>query len=587
MSIPKKYYVNSFRSAKELNTVTISGYKKAEVFNKLLERIRYHDLHTANSFAAELVCSGHAETILNKIIAYSSQEININNPGLPVLLRDRWRYCKSIMVDAKHGYDPSFDRNKQELRNVIAEIVSIICLSTKKPTKFPKIGEIDFEPEFIISKTISRSTSLANQILRDDDPKELMIPTNELATTIIQMMKYKSDDSVITREVGQLDPYYWLAWLIEWDKHMTSRKMKDIDYRCSPRKHIAYDDKISTDSVWVIWDVILKLSNTFFTENSEPAQQIEALYDMFVIDYTRSKRAERKYLIYHAVQYLTNDMDYSKNIFIDRKRILRVQAFINMTYAEIAEQSREWESTLRRNKIGELIEQECPEKRGILSADVREEEIVSDCDIDDIKTELHSGGLIDSFNRPDQSSRGRFTRKSRGDNTPDITPLQAFISRSKDYEPVDYQRHAISKGTRDEPRPKLLSRDIECASEVPPEHSASKRELTSGSKKHDVNNAKAHVTKKKCDYPKCPDGMLKLPLNCTRGVGCMFLPPNETIKVINRESQPAQDIVEREIDLYDDSETGLESAGLSIPLKTELPILTEVASLKVINDRSD
>ncbi len=552
MTIPPQFCCEkTSRTIKDLNRVTISGYNKAEVFTKLFERIRYHDVDKANFWAAELVCSGHTWGLLQKLIAFAGHEVNINNPRLPSRLLCRINLCKEYMSN-----DPLQDRNKQEIRNLISEITSVLSLSSKKPCKLPKIGEVDFEVEYLSARIISKSTSLANQILLPEDPEDLIVPVNELATHIVLLRRQTADKlSLLTRDVGALDPYYWLSWLLEWDKQMTSRKLKDVDYRCASRKNSAYDDKLSMDIVWVVWDTILRLNETF--QDSSVFNQVESLYHLFTIDYARGKRIERKFLMSNAVQLLTTPSIPCPDVSIDHKKVAKAQALINLTYAAIIQEGREWEDKFRDQKVAQYVIAEAEPTKAYHEEFKKEEIIESDTSLltpeefNDISDEIDSGGLVPAVDsRPHQDQ-------------PHST-MSAFQQRQQDYEPVRYDRsHAPpspsannlitfcepSSGFKSEQPASILKepqhvnlpsrrrQTVPRRQQQTVKTQAIKRQPSVITKQIPVED-KGGIDKY---IPRCPDGSISLPLNCTKGVGCLYMSPDDITKH-NHFPSPRQDI---------------------------------------------
>ena len=351
MTVPHAFMVSTSRSAKDLSRVTISGYSKNEVVTKMLDRIRVHDTEKANVWAAELVCSGLTDLVVHKLIVFVSSEIHINNPMLPLYVM---RLCKTIL--SLCSSDLLRCRNSQSLRNTVCTLITLACLATKKPHALPKIGELDFELDYIKARIVSRSTSIADQVLKEDDPKDLTVSINELATHIVLKRRTARDKfGLLTREAGSLDPAYWLAWLLEWDKHMTSRRLKDVEYRCAARPEISGDAKTATDCVWVVWDLLLRLADSF--DHQPTSNSILALHDLYKLGFTRGKKTERKCILLHAVKLLVGvDVDWERSVEGDRPRSLRAVAHINFIYEHIRKEANLWEHKYRKDKISQFID---------------------------------------------------------------------------------------------------------------------------------------------------------------------------------------------------------------------------------------
>lgn len=358
MVIQPDFQVHTHRSDKELLKVTIGGYNKTEIVNKLLDRLRVGDVAKTNTYAAELVCSGQTEILLNKVLAFASQENSVQNPHLPRIL---WRnYIKYYMLSTSEPA-PSH-RNNQELRNLVSEVVTISCLSPKSPLKFPKIGELDFELEYIKSRTVSTDTKMAEQVLRQGDPRDLTLPINELAVHILLKRQHNGDKfTFMTSEASKVSPEYWMAWFIEWDKNVTSKKFSDLEYKCAPRTSKAYDDKFSYDCVWVAWELFEKLAEGI--GDRRLITTIKCLYDLYTFGFTRARKTERKFLFHQAIQYLTKDVDWHSDPFVDRRKVIRMSAQVNFLYQAVAKQSRAWEEQYRQANIARFVTSRTIDKR--------------------------------------------------------------------------------------------------------------------------------------------------------------------------------------------------------------------------------
>ena len=363
--IPREYIIDTSRSDKELSKVTISGFNRANVLTKLIEKLRLHDVSGGNHWAAELNASNHTELAFNKLISYAASEVNIQNVKWPVHF-----YKLHSKID-KAGLQGG--RNNQTVRNALAEITTILALSSKKVLKPPKIGEIDFEMEFIQSKIIAKNNSLAKQIMRNEDPKDLMLPINELASQILLSRKLlESHNVMLGPSTARSEPFYWLAWFLEWEKHMSSKKVNDDGYHGAHRESRLYDSKFAKDSVWIVWDLLLGLADRFHTSESPVGDSVYALYRLYTVNFSRAKKTERKGLLYNAVQYLVTEIDWMKHVFVDRTKVLQMVAGVNLTYERIGSGAREWEQSIRPSAITQYIESGNDRMKAITASDDNE-----------------------------------------------------------------------------------------------------------------------------------------------------------------------------------------------------------------------
>ena len=476
-SIPRDYVIQTTRSTKELAKVTVSGYNKTDVLQRLVERLRLNDIDQSNHWAAELVCSNHVNILFGKLVAFMAQEVNIQNPKLPgVALSHLLRY-RRLNLDGS-------GRNCQEVRNMVAELTCVLALSPKKVVKFPKISELDFEVDYIKSRVMSTSTDLVDEVLRNGDPGDLVVPLNELATQIMLVRKYSGDRfTLLTREETSVNPYYWLAWFLEWEKNMSSKKMKDLELKCAPRSNKLYDAKFATDCVWAAWDLFESIANKIGDANVQ--QQMSALYELYAYDYSRNKRTEKRFLMYNAVQLLTVDFEWQRDVYVDRKKCVKMCACINMLYRQIAKDCRDWEEKYRKSTIASYISAEGSREPGTASStkvraqDLREvqEEIVRGV------VPGHNLGVNQSCN-PKTVDQMYMERELEYDRVPYDKCEERLHARMRDQEAANEQRHM------DELR--RYAETIE-SSEIPGDEGV-------------------------------PEDSVTLPIVCNEGAGCVFIP---------------------------------------------------------------
>lgn len=345
LMMPPQFQVKCKRSAKELTKVTVSGYSKNEVVNNFVDRMRFHDVDKANFWAAELISSGHGNVVVSKIIAFLSQDINIQNPRLPSLVRIAVRRIAAAAPDL------SLAANSQEVRNAITEIVTAMTMSTKKAVKPPKIVESDFEPENFREKIMSRDRQLIDGLLQPQDPTQVAVPLNELATHALEQHKQSSDKfSLLTRRSTRVCPQYWLAWFLEMDKRANARGMQDMELSCAPRKLARYDDKFNHDCIWIAWELILCLADSVCEDAAK--KEVQSLLALYSFEFTKTRKTERRAMLYHALMYVTHNSELAMKTdpYIDRARCLRAAASINFVYGSIAKEANSWEATFQKEQ---------------------------------------------------------------------------------------------------------------------------------------------------------------------------------------------------------------------------------------------
>ena len=317
--------------------VTAGGFSRTDVVANMLDRVRFHDVAKAQFWAAELVVSGHAELVLSKLVAFMSAEVHAQNPRLPSKLRTLVRRAVAAAPDM------SAAANVQEVRDAVAEAVMLLCLSTKKAWKPPKIAESDFEPAGFKSRILSSGSPYVT--LRAQDPPELAVPLNELATHALEQQRQAADRfGLLTRRDCRACPQFWLAWILEMDKRASGRGSgHELAMRCAPRHLARYDAKHDADGVWAVWEVLLKLVDDVGTPAAQG--QVRSLLALYAHGFAKGRKGERRSMLFHALSYVTAAHAPDRPDTVDRVAVLRTVASVNFVYRSVAAEVLAWEAS--------------------------------------------------------------------------------------------------------------------------------------------------------------------------------------------------------------------------------------------------
>jgi hypothetical protein len=211
-------------------------------------------------------------------------------------------------------------RNNPKIRQLFAEVVSLLCHSKKKHSleaiKIQKQEE--FNMTFMASRLKAPSINFAHGVFKNDDPKELYIAINEFAYHISQKSK------------NAVNACYWLEWILEYESICKQKKELCL---CESRSFAPVLDKYRNDSIWIIWDVVL----TEAKKKTDPLilKTINALLDMFSIKFTTGVKKRRRYIIYFAITLLTESVDFTIDIITNKPELEAIVKKINVVYKDI------------------------------------------------------------------------------------------------------------------------------------------------------------------------------------------------------------------------------------------------------------
>ena len=203
------------RLLKDFKDQTFGGYKLAQASSALEKAMLEDKIEPALHWTLQLFLSGVVQPLWNMFIAFACKSINIYNVKLPEFIYNKSIQWHHIVDNVKFNKDNILLlRNHPTLRLLLAEMVTILCLSKKrKLIQLPKIKKNDKQNDFIIdnfkSKLEAPDNHFINNLCIDGDPSEIKIAINEFALHIYNGNTNKS--------------LYWVNWIIEWEK-LNSKK---------------------------------------------------------------------------------------------------------------------------------------------------------------------------------------------------------------------------------------------------------------------------------------------------------------------------------------------------------------------------
>ena len=93
---------------------------------------------------------------------------------------------------------------------------------------------------------------------------------------------------------------YWVEWILKFD-FISKQKKHNCD--CERREFAIVEEKYQMNIVWVIWDGIIQV-----TQNKNYNKIINLLFSLFCIKYKPTLNKMRKYLLYTAISFITENV---------------------------------------------------------------------------------------------------------------------------------------------------------------------------------------------------------------------------------------------------------------------------------------
>lgn len=307
--------IHDKREGKDFTSLTFSGYKKTEVIKEFIKCLNKPDIENALLWSVELICTGKIKDLWDTILLVMSKNIHIGNPKLPIYLAKRFESFRDIV---QNGYlDNELElRNSHSLRELFAEIIIVICYSSKKPAfEATKVNrKDDFSLELMGPKLKADTVDYCKIVFREKDPNQILLPINEFAFHL------KRKNMVLC--------CYWAEWLIEYDA--ICRKNK-LPIEIQPRDFIRCDDKFKTDSIWMIWELMLD----FVPKLNAKHTILQALLELFCLKYNFAQKKKRRYLLYFAIEMCTELTDLTIPIIRDSEKVKHIKNQIEKLYLAI------------------------------------------------------------------------------------------------------------------------------------------------------------------------------------------------------------------------------------------------------------
>jgi hypothetical protein len=333
-------HINDVRVS--FRNITFSKFQKSKARLELLKNLYDEKLENACYWSAEFICAGHYLDLWDIILYYVYKYIHNGNPKLTLYLNMRYNNFISIL---QNGYakDMLAMRNNEKIRKLFCEIICVLCYSSKKnvisDVKLDKNNSFDLT--CMSEKFKAPNVTYIEEILKEDDPKELIIPINELIFNLINK--------------NIINVYYWYEWIIEYENICKKKKKKCV---CENRSFAPSGN--THDIIWIIWDILFYYSdpnildkkyniiddaintnanantNTNTNANANLKHKIiKNLFELFIIKYNNTVKKKRKYIIYYAFALLIENTNFTINIINKQEEAEAIVLKINTIYKEI------------------------------------------------------------------------------------------------------------------------------------------------------------------------------------------------------------------------------------------------------------
>ena len=312
------FEINDCRSINEFKTITFSNYSRTKVKKELISCLYDRKMESACYWSVELICAGHFSDLWDIILLYMSRYIHQANPKLSIYIDIKLQSFKSI-INNYNDNELSL-RNNDKIRKLFAELICILCVSKKKHAFESLVikNKDDFDITNLTNRLNAPNINYAENIFDKNDPKELFIAINEFAYHVSE----KSKD--ITSAC------YWFEWIMQFEQLC---KLKKLKCHCVRRSFIPVNEKDQMDIIWIVWDVLINESKKKSIKLIN--KTIISLLNLYCIKYTTGSKRKRKYIIYCAISFLTENINFNIPIIENKEITETIISKINILYKDL------------------------------------------------------------------------------------------------------------------------------------------------------------------------------------------------------------------------------------------------------------
>ncbi len=308
--------IDDLRLPPQFKGTSFSGFKKTDVRKQFLQNMIKGRIEPACYWAAELICAGQFTDLWENIFHFMAKHIHLGNAKMPIYVEMRYSVFTNIMNQRLFSNEIQL-RNNPTVRRLFAELICNLTLSPRKPsfetTKIVKKEEFDITQ--MGERLKADRADYANTLFEEKDPRELLIPVNEFVFEL--------------RRKNMSTCCYWVEWMIDFDTISKSNKRPT---KCVPRNY-SVELKYRGDIIWFIWDAILaerdRINDVFI------GKILGALLKLFCAKYTTAAAKKRRYLLYMAIETLTEQVHSNIEIVANMATLENVVSKIDEVYKQI------------------------------------------------------------------------------------------------------------------------------------------------------------------------------------------------------------------------------------------------------------
>lgn len=330
MNFPEKYLVYDIRTSKDLKNSTISGYKKKDVITAFENAIINGHIEDSIKWCVELHISCYDKDIWKIFFQVYLKHIHQQNPKLFIyLLKRKKTYDSFLLYLPKKHY--LFSRNNMEIRNLFAELTSLLTNSPKNHLllnkSLPSIQMKKINAGELKKRMVAINNTEIERFLYSDTHSLVKLCLNEI------YMHLKMNNTNIQ------NCFFWYLYLEknkEIQKIEESNKSKSVlHFFDEEKKKIAHgnqDELLKSHWTYILWNIILSFRSSL---NKYNKVLLEKLEDYYKINFKVSQITSKKYIFLYCFIIIKNNISWKKPLIFHEHIYIQTNANINNMYLNI------------------------------------------------------------------------------------------------------------------------------------------------------------------------------------------------------------------------------------------------------------
>ena len=300
---------------------TLLGNTKKKIMAKLNNNLKHKNTLESINISIELHISGYLDILLNKLITYYFQNINLAQPRGVLYVYTFLNYYNKHYSKKDKKNIPLNIINDTVIRNFICLFVTLLCGSNHRKLKLlMKFTDTEFNLKKKKKTLFSQNLNLVMKYININEDNNVVLALSEIIILLNKKELLDRESLII----------YWINWIFEYDKLYKNKNLKLIN----ELDITGIDTKHKYDYIWILWKMIIDTSPTHFVK---VIKKLEWIYKYY---FTKGNKRSKIYLLFTGLYLninpspkINNNINYIEDDLFTRMNIASLKS--NTKYVSI------------------------------------------------------------------------------------------------------------------------------------------------------------------------------------------------------------------------------------------------------------